>query len=158
MTPTHAPRTRWLQLACALVAMMAISSPQYVWTLFVGPFAKATGAGVPAVQVTFSILVVLQTWAAPGQGWLIDRFGPRLLVAAGAALSGLGWVLAARVETLAGLYATYGVLCGLGTGFVYIGAIGLMARWFPDRRGLACGLVAAATGSARSPPRSRSTR
>ena len=145
LTPT-ADRTRWLQLAYALVAMMAISSPQYVWTLFVGPFAKATGAAVPSVQVTFSILVVLQTWAAPAQGWLIDRFGPRLLVAAGAALSGLGWVLAARVDTLVGLYATYGVLCGIGTGFVYIGAIGLMARWFPDRRGLACGLVAAGYG------------
>ena len=137
---------RWAQLFYALVAMMAISSPQYVWTLFAGSFAKVTGASVPAVQITFSILVVLQTWAAPAQGFLIDRFGPRLLVALGGALSGLGWVLAGRVDTLLGLYATYGVLCGIGTGFVYIGAIGLMTRWFPDRRGFACGLVAAGYG------------
>ena len=70
---TSAPHARWLQLGCAFLAMMAISSPQYVWTLFVGPFAKATAAPVPAVQVTFSILVVLQTFAAPAQGWLIER-------------------------------------------------------------------------------------
>ena len=144
--PTANAGQRWLQLLLALVAMMAISSPQYVWTLFAGPLAKATGAGVPAVQVTFSLLVVLQTWAAPGQGWLIDRFGPRLLVALGALLSGLGWVLASQVGSLAGLYATYGLFCGVGTGFVYIGTVGLMVRWFPDRRGFAVGAVAAGYG------------
>jgi len=137
---------RWFQLFFALVAMMAISSPQYVWTLFVGPLAAATKSRVADVQITFSILVVLQTWAAPAQGWLIDRIGPRLLVALGGALSGLGWILAGRVDTLLGLYLTYGLFCGIGTGFVYIGTVGLMARWFPDRRGLACGVVAAGYG------------
>ena len=145
LDPTARPG-RWAQLAYALVAMMAISSPQYVWTLFSGPFAKSVGASATAVQITFSILVVLQTWAAPAQGFLIDRFGPRFLVALGGALSGLGWVLAAHATSLWGLYTTYGLFCGIGTGFVYVGAIGLMARWFPDQRGLACGLVAAGYG------------
>lgn len=137
---------RWIQLILALIVMMAISSPQYVWTLFTAPFGKATGASLGAVQVTFSILVVLQTWAAPGQGWLIDRFGPRLLVAGGALLSGLGWVLASGAGSLLALYLTYGLFCGIGTGFVYIGAVGLMVRWFPDRRGFAVGVVAAGYG------------
>lgn len=140
------PHARWVQLALAVIAMMAISSPQYVWTLFTGPLVEATHASLPAVQVTFSILVVLQTWAAPGQGWLIDRFGPRLLVAAGAVLSGLGWVLASRVSSIWALYASYGLFCGIGTGFVYIGTIGLMVRWFPERRGFAVGMVAAGYG------------
>ena len=72
---------RWLQLLLGLIVMMAISSPQYVWTLFTDSLVKATSSDLAAVQVTFSILVILQTWAAPGQGWLIDRFGPRLLIA-----------------------------------------------------------------------------
>lgn len=141
-----APSQRWLQLLLGLVVMMAISSPQYVWTLFTGPLVKATGSSLPAVQVTFSILVILQTWAAPGQGWLIDKFGPRLLIALGAGLSGLGWVLASQVSSLVALYATYGLFCGVGTGFVYIGTVGLMVRWFPDRRGFAVGVVAAGYG------------
>jgi oxalate/formate antiporter len=141
-----ADRTRWIQLALGLLAMMAISSPQYVWTLFIHSFRTATGSSLPAIQVTFSLLIVLQTWLAPAQGWLVQRFGPKLLIALGAALSGLGWVLAARVTSLAGLYATYGLLCGIGTGIVYIGTIGLMVRWFPDRRGLATGIVAAGYG------------
>ena len=48
---------------------------------------------LPAVQVTFSLLIVLQTWLSPLQGYLVDRFGPRLLIAIGLPLSGLGWVL-----------------------------------------------------------------
>ena len=137
---------RWLQLLLGLIVMMAISSPQYVWTLFAKPFAGATGSGMPAVQYTFVILVILQTWLSPGQGWLIDRFGPRFLITLGAALSGLGWVLASQVGSLFGLYATYGLFCGVGTGFVYIGVVGLMARWFPEKRGFAVGVVAAGYG------------
>jgi oxalate/formate antiporter len=139
-------RQRWIQLCLGFVVMMAISSPQYVWTLFVKSFQTTTGANLAAVQVTFSLLIVLQTWLSPIQGWLIDRFGPRLLITLGAGLSGLGWVAAAHVTNIHALYATYGLLCGLGTGFVYVGVVGLMVRWFPERRGFAAGVVAAGYG------------
>ncbi len=139
-------RQRWIQLCLGFIAMMAISSPQYVWTLFVKSFQTTTGANLPAVQVTISVLIVLQTWLAPIQGWLIDRFGPRFLITLGAALSGLGWVAAAHVTNIYALYGTYGLLCGLGTGFVYVGVVGLMVRWFPERRGFAAGVVAAGYG------------
>jgi oxalate/formate antiporter len=135
-----------VQLGLGLVAMMSISSPQYVWTLFVAPFQAATGASLPAIQITFSVLIVLQTWLAPLQGWLVDRFGPKFLIAAGAALTGLGYVLSAQATSVWALYLTYGACCGFGTGIVYIGIIGLMVRWFPDRRGFAVGLAAAGYG------------
>jgi OFA family oxalate/formate antiporter-like MFS transporter len=141
-----ASNVRWIQLLLGLIAMMAISSPQYVWTLFVKSFQTTTGASLPAIQITFSILIVLQTWLSPAQGWLIDKFGPRLLIAVGAALSGLGWVLSSQATSLIMLYATYGLFCGIGTGIVYIGIVGLMVRWFPDRRGFATGVVAAGYG------------
>jgi OFA family oxalate/formate antiporter-like MFS transporter len=137
---------RWVQLGLGLIAMMAISSPQYVWTLFTKPFQDGLGATLPAVQITFSIVIVLQTWLSPLQGYLVDRFGPRLLIALGCVLSGLGWILSAWVTGLLGLYLTYGLFCGIGTGIVYVGIIGLMVRWFPDRRGFATGMVAAGYG------------
>ncbi len=137
---------RWGQLALGVIAMISISSPQYVWTLFVPPFQAATHAGLPAVQITFSVLVVLQTWLAPLQGWLIDRFGPKFLIGSGAALSGAGFVLSSQATGVWSLYLTYGAFCGFGTGLVYIGIIGLMVRWFPDRRGFAVGLAAAGYG------------
>jgi MFS transporter, OFA family, oxalate/formate antiporter len=145
-SPSVTPPARWIQLALGLVVMMAISSPQYVWTLFVKPFQAATGAELPTVQITFSLLIVLQTLFSPAQGWLVDRFGPRTLVAVGAALTGLGWVLSARADSIWMLFLTYGLFCGVGTGIVYVGVVGLMARWFPDRRGFAIGIVAAGYG------------
>ena len=138
--------TRWIQLVLGVIAMMSISSPQYVWTLFTKSFQDSIGTTLPAIQVTFSILIVLQTWLSPLQGFLVDKFGPRLLIAFGCALSGLGWITSAYITSLTGLYLTYGLFCGVGTGIVYIGIIGLMVRWFPDRRGFATGMVAAGYG------------
>jgi oxalate/formate antiporter len=138
--------SRWTQLALGLVAMMAISSPQYVWTLFVKPFQTATGGALPAIQITFSLLIVLQTWLSPFQGWLIERFGARFLITLGCILSGLGWITSSGIASVTGLYLTYGLFCGVGTGIVYIGIVGLMLKWFPDRRGLATGVVAAGYG------------
>ena len=86
--------TRWVQLGLGLICMMAISSPQYVWTLFAKPLGAALGVPPAAVQVTFSLLIVLQTFFSPFQGWLVDRFGPKLLIGIGCVLSGLSWVLA----------------------------------------------------------------
>src|SRR6201996_6114752 len=137
---------RWIQLGPGVIAMMAISSPQYVWTLFVKPLQGATGADLATIQVTFSLLIVLQTWLSPLQGFLIERLGIRLLVTAGCALSVLSWVAAAAASDTITLYLAYGVLGGIGTGIVYVGVVGLMVRWFPDRRGFACGAAAAGYG------------
>src|ERR1700710_1182611 len=138
--------TRWIQLVLGLIAMMSISSPQYVWTLFTKSFQDGLHTTLPAIQITFSILIVLQTWLSPLQGYLIDKFGARVLIAIGCLLSGAGWFTSAYVTSLTGLYLTYGLFCGVGTGIVYIGIIGLMVRWFPDRRGFATGMVAAGYG------------
>ena len=137
---------RWLQLVLGLFCMMAISSPQYVWALFTKPLTDTFGASLAAVQVTFSLLIVLQTFLSPWQGFLIDRFGPRILLSAGAILTGVSWVLAAGATTLPELYLTYGMLGGIGTGIIYVGTVCHVAQWFPDRRGLATGLVAAGYG------------
>jgi MFS transporter, OFA family, oxalate/formate antiporter len=141
---SFSPRRR--QLVFALIAMTAISSPQYVWTLFTRPLQESLQATLPAIQVTFTILVVVQTWLSPAQGWLVDRFGARLLITIGCLLSGLGWIGAAYAVSLTSLYLTYGLFCGIGTGIVYVGIIGLVVRWFPDKRGFATGLVAAGYG------------
>ncbi|HKM64914.1 MAG TPA: oxalate/formate MFS antiporter [Acidisphaera sp.] len=137
---------RWGQLGLGLLCMIAISSPQYVWTLFPKPFGTQLAAPAAAIQVTFSILIVLQTFFSPIQGELVQRFGPRRLIAVGGLLSGLSWVLASQVDSLWGLYLTYGLIGGLGTGIVYVGVVGQMVGWFPDRRGFAAGVVAVGYG------------
>ena len=134
------------QLILGIIAMMAISSPQYVWTLFTGPLNQKLGTTLAELQWTFSLLIILQTWFSPFQAYLVDRFGPRTLISIGALLSGGSWVASAYADNLWALYFTYGVIGGFGTGIIYVGIIGLMVRWFPDRRGLATGLAAAGYG------------
>jgi len=137
---------RWGQLLLGLIVMMSISSPQYVWTLFTGPLNQAMGTTLAELQWTFSLLIILQTFFSPFQAYLVDRFGPRLLIGIGALMAGGSWVLSSFVTNIWALYFTYGIIGGFGTGIIYVGIIGLMVRWFPDRRGLAAGIAAAGYG------------
>jgi MFS family permease len=85
--PSDSQSNRWVQLVLGLVAMMAISSPQYVWTLFTGPFNQRLGTTLAEIQVTFSLLIVVQTFFSPFQAYLVDRFGPKLLISVGAIMA-----------------------------------------------------------------------
>ena len=146
-TPAAGPVPgRGLQLALGVVAMMAISSPQYVWTLFVGPLRTELGASLAAIQTTFALFSIFQCGLGPLHGHLASRFSPRAFVAAGGALVGLSWVLSSFASSLPALYFTYGVLSGIGTGFVYVSVIELMVQYWPDRRGFAVGMVTGSYG------------
>ncbi len=108
--------------------------------------AAKLGVGLPELQVTFSLLIILQTFFSPFQGRLVEKFGPRRLIAIGTVMAGMSWVLSAQVNGLATLWLVYGCMGGLGTGIVYIGVVGLMVKWFPQQRGFAAGAVAAGYG------------
>ena len=145
--PLVAPKYgKWTQLILGLICMASISSPQYVWTLLTRPLTEKLGVGLPELQVTFSLLIILQTFFSPFQGRLVEKFGPRLLISIGTILAGCSWVLSAHINGLTALWLVYGGMGGLGTGIVYIGVVGLMVKWFPQQRGFAAGAVAAGYG------------
>jgi len=102
--------SRWTQLVLGVLCMMSISSPQYVWALFTKPLGSQLGVSLTELQITFSILIVLQTFFSPFQGFLVERFGPRKLLSVGALLMGLSWVLASRADSITLLYLSYGCL------------------------------------------------
>src|ERR1700752_4227306 len=136
----------WVILIASIVTMGAVANFQYGWTLFVGPLQKHLKVEQALIQVTFTIFVLLETWLVPFEGWLVDKFGPRLLVMAGGVFAAIGWYGSGKAETLTALYASYAV-AGLGAGIVYGTAIGSALKWFPDHRGLAAGLTAAGFGA-----------
>ena len=137
---------RWLILFFSVLSMVAVANFQYGWTLFVSPLQKHLNVEQALIQVTFTVFVLLETWLVPFEGWLVDTFGPRLLVMLGGILAGLGWYGSGKAETLTALYASYAI-AGLGAGIVYGTAIGSALKWFPDHRGLAAGLTAAGFGA-----------
>ena len=136
---------RWLQLTACVVAMAAIANLQYAWTLFTIPLTESLNATLSAVQLTFTIFILAETWLVPVEGYLIDRLGARVVVTVGGVLVGLGWIGSGFAQSLGALYFWY-ILGGVGAGAVYGASIGTALKWFPDRRGLAAGLAAGAYG------------
>src|SRR5438128_11830344 len=93
---------RWVQLVLGIVGMVAIANLQYGWTLFVNPIDSKFHWGKAAIQIAFTVFVLAETWLVPFEGYLVDRFGPRVLVAIGGLLVGLAWwINAGASSTLA---------------------------------------------------------
>ncbi len=136
---------RWIQLIAGIVAMAAIANLQYAWTLFTGPLTKSLNVTLAAVQVAFAAFVLTETWLVPFEGYLVDRIGPRLMLAVGGVLVGLGWIGAGKAATVTALITWYAI-GGIGAGVVYGASIGNALKWFPDHRGLCVGLTAGAYG------------
>jgi len=145
VTAVHPPPVRWAQLLFGVLSMVMIANLQYGWTLFVGPIDQAFHWGKPQIQVAFTLFVLTETWLVPVEGYLIDRFGPRLVVLVGGLLVGIAWVMNSMVTTLPGLY-TAAIIGGTGAGAVYGTAVGNSLKWFTDKRGLAAGVTAAGFG------------
>ena len=136
---------RWRQLVACIIAMLAVANLQYAWTLFTTDLTKSLHASLDAVQWTLTFFVIAQTGLFPINAYLVDRFGPRIVVALASALVGVGWIGAGLANSLLALYVAYG-LGGIGVGAVYSATIGIAMKWFPDRRGLCVGLVAGSYG------------
>nr|WP_315592836.1 oxalate/formate MFS antiporter [uncultured Cupriavidus sp.] len=139
-------RNRWFQLFIGVLCMGLVANLQYGWTLFVTPMNAKHHWGDSAIQVAFSIFIVTETWLVPLEGWLVDKIGPRPVVAGGALCAGLAWVMNSYATTLPMLYAA-AVIAGIGAGGVYGTCVGNALKWFPDKRGLAAGLTAAGFGA-----------
>jgi OFA family oxalate/formate antiporter-like MFS transporter len=137
---------RWLQLLVGVVCMVMIANLQYGWTLFVNPIDQKYHWGRAAIQVAFTIFVLTETWLVPFEGWLVDRFGPKIVVFFGGILVGIAWAINSTADTLWALYLA-AAIGGTGAGAVYGTSIGNALKWFPDRRGLAAGLTAAGFGA-----------
>jgi MFS transporter, OFA family, oxalate/formate antiporter len=139
-------RTRWSQLVFGIICMVMIANLQYGWTLFVGPIDQQYHWGRAAIQVAFTIFVLTETWLVPVEGYLIDKFGPRIMISLSGVLVAIAWVINSMADSLFLLYVG-AAIGGIGAGVIYGGSVGNALKWFPDRRGLAAGLTAAGFGA-----------
>jgi MFS transporter, OFA family, oxalate/formate antiporter len=136
----------WLQLSIGVICMACVANLQYGWTLFVNPIDDKYHWGRAAIQVAFTVFVLVETWLIPVEGYLVDRFGPRWVVIGGAVLVTIAWLINSGASSLPVLYFA-AAIGGIGTGCVYGTCVGNALKWFPGRRGLAAGITAAGFGA-----------
>jgi OFA family oxalate/formate antiporter-like MFS transporter len=136
----------WVQLILGVICMASVANLQYGWTLFVNPIDAKYHWGRSAIQVAFTIFVLIETWLVPVEGYLVDKFGPKWVVLGGGILVALAWILNSTASSLTVLYFA-AAIGGVGTGCVYGTCVGNALKWFPGRRGLAAGITASGFGA-----------
>ncbi len=139
------PPRRWLTLAASLVASLCVGFG-YAWSVLMKPLSAAYGWSVAEVSLSFTIIFVVGAIAALASGKALQYVQPRTLLLIGGAVFGAGLVGVGSVSSLGALYA-FTLLVGFGLGVVCPGAtMSNSIRFFPDKRGLASGLLIAGYG------------
>ena len=136
---------RWWRVVGGLSMNLALGA-LYAWSTYVAPLEKEFGWTRDQTSQTFSIAVIVFALSFVVAGRLQDRLGPFPISITGAILITVSFIMSSFTESLAWLYIWFGVVGGLGNGFGYATPIPVMAKWFPDRRGLAVGLAVAGYG------------
>src|SRR5579872_5207744 len=93
-------RNPWVQVILGIICMAMVANYQYGWTVFVNPLAKDHGWTKAAIQVSFTLFVLVETWLVPFEAALVDRYGPRIMIILGGLLAGLAWVIDSRATNL----------------------------------------------------------
>src|SRR5689334_13754669 len=131
-----------LMTAAAAILMITMGMRQSMG-LYIAPIMDSTHVGYAAMS--FALAVGQLMWGAsqPTFGALADRFGPRVVLLAGALMMAAGSALTPLASNEFALIATIGVLTAAGAGAGSFGVlIGVVAqRVPPQRRSLASGVV-----------------
>ena len=138
-------RKRWLVIAAGVAANLC-SGAAYSFSVFRGAFQARLGCSEPQVALAFSLSLAFLPVGMILAGRQADRGRPRPVVAFGGLVFGLGMFLAGSSHSLIWLYATFGMMMSLGNGAVYGAIVASAVKWFPDRRGMASGMVVGALG------------
>ena len=142
------PSYRWVIVAVgALMTCVAIGA-MFSLAIYLQPMSAATGWSRTGISSAMTLDFLVMGAAGFGWGSLSDRFGPRIVVLAGAVLLGLALVLASRATSLLTFQLTYGLLVGLAAGAFFAPMIAAATGWFTDNRSLAVSLVSAGMGVA----------
>src|SRR5271165_3252426 len=137
--------SRWWRVVGGLLMNLALGS-LYAWSVFVAPLEKEFGWKRADTSLVFTWAIVVFALSFILAGRLQDKLGPFKVSVTGCILLTAGFLLSSQTNSLTYLVVCFGVLVGIGNGFGYATPIPVMAKWFPDKRGLAVGLAVAGYG------------
>ncbi len=130
----------WVITAASFVIGITAYGVYYAFTLFYPFLVDDFGWSRTAISGALSLGMLAYGTLALPIGWCVDRLGPRITIAMGGLLFGLGTFLGSRVTELWHIYALYGGLTAMGMGTAWAPLVSTISRWFVRRRGLAIGI------------------
>lgn len=141
----------WVIVAGAWIMYM-LNQAAFTWgfTVFVNPLAQEFGWSRTSITIAWALSLSWGLLLGPWFGRLLDRYGPRWVMAIGGLLGGLGWLLIPTAKSYWVFLAYFVLLVGTGIN----GAIGpsagsaVIAQWFKLRRSLALGVYFTGSGGA----------
>ncbi|WP_434793602.1 putative MFS-type transporter YhjX [Terrisporobacter petrolearius] len=139
-------QNRGFSVLIASLVIQLVMGTIFMWSLFNSPFIDTFGWNKSSVVFTFSIMILCFTFSAIFGGRLQDKYGPRKIATIGSILFGAGVLLSSTVTEVWQLYLYYGIIGGIGAGFVYVCPVATCVKWFPDKKGFVTGLAVSAFG------------
>ncbi len=142
----QAKTPRWVPLLGGVLGSTTCGLLLYAWSVFIKPLNAEFGWTRAEISLAFSICVLVFGITTFFAGKMSDKYGPRIIVAIGSVILGIGFVMSGYVSSKGGLYLTYGLIAGLGGGMVYLPPIATAPKWWPDRKALATGFAVVGLG------------
>lgn len=132
---------RWLYAAIGVVVLL-FAGLVYAWSVLSTPLAAYFTEWTSAqLSMTFTICMMFFCLGGLGAGILSEKINVKVNMLVSAVLFLAGFTIAARAQSLAGLYLGYGVLAGTASGFAYNSVMGSVTKFFPDKPGLISGIL-----------------
>ncbi len=133
-----AEKGRWLLVPLGIIVLLCLGTV-YSWSIFRKSLEALLNINATESLLPFTVLLVVFALLMPIAGFLIDRFGVRLVAAIGGMIAGLGYVLSSFDGNAFSLVITYGMITGAGIGIAYGVPLAVASKWFPDKKGIALG-------------------
>ncbi|MFA5449130.1 MAG: OFA family MFS transporter [Clostridia bacterium] len=141
-------KKRWIIIIASVCIQLCLGTT-YIWSMFQTGIANALFNGNNALaSLSFSFMIATLSVGGIISGILRKYIAPRFIVMAGGLTMALGFILASFVTPKAPwlLWITFGLMGGIGMGMAYSTTIATAQKWFPDKRGLATGIIISALG------------
>lgn len=131
---------RWFYVAIGIVLFLFLGL-LYAWSLFIAPLEKDFGWTRAQTSLIFTISIIFFCLGGIAGGFITGRKSPGFTILISAILLLCGFAASSQINSLIGIYITYGVISGFGIGLSYNAVISTVTRWFPEKPGVISGFL-----------------
>ena len=131
---------RWWYVFLGIIIMLCLGTV-YSYSVFRFPIEELFNIGSTQSGMPYMIALAFYAFFMFITGKYIDKYNPRSILLLGGFLVSIGWILSAYAPNIFVLTVTYGVISGAGVGIAYGVPMSVISRWFPEKKGLAVGMV-----------------